>query len=84
MKRIQMTKEQFNAMDPKKVCVPIWIGSDDIIVNRGDEMIQTAHEIDNLSDALKDRLEDVSGNSFEIVGIVNDELVIIGVDYDKD
>ncbi len=80
MKHISITKEQFDKINPKHICVPKWIGSDDIHVERGDEIIQCAlNKTNSLNEALNDILEDVSGNSFEIIGFIDNELVIIKI-----
>jgi hypothetical protein len=86
MKKIKLSKKQFNSLNPKSVALSLWIDSDDIMVSNGEELIEMAKEDEEtplsnptLLEALDLNLKDVSCNSFEVITIKDNELVLIDV-----
>lgn len=78
MRTINLTAAEIDALDPKHLVVSQWIGSDDILTESGDEIKARAHEFTDattMSAILGDTLNNVSGNSFDIIALINGELV---------
>lgn len=83
MKKLHLSDDQIDSLDPQTIVVAQWVGSDDILVQSLDQIIDSirmdndvpadiALDLTN-SKALDIRLKDVSGNSFEII-VVKDNL----------
>ena len=68
MNSLILTKSQLNQLDPANLVVALWIGSNDILVEDGNEIMKDTN-INNLNDAIEEFLKEVSGNSFEIMVI---------------
>ena len=71
-----LTDKQINDLDPKTVSISLCLGGEDVLTERGDELIERFEE-DGLSkgekatlaNAIKWNLSEVSGNSFTVVFI---------------
>lgn len=83
MKTISMGREKINKIDLNKIVVAVNIGSDDIIVVDGKEIIEMYKETkkeneeiieEGLYPALVWKIENYSRNSFEILVTDNNEI----------
>jgi hypothetical protein len=74
--RLKMTLPKLDKLDPKAIAVSSWIGSNDILTETGDELIERFQEDGEgpddakFSDAFRWFLEDFeSGNSWDVTFI---------------
>jgi hypothetical protein len=81
--RVSLTSEQVNALNPKHVVLTQWVGGDDVLTRRLDEVMTDCADFNNgvpaktITEALDLTLADVGGNSFDVVALIDGELVQI-------
>lgn len=95
MKSKRMGRKAINALDPAHLVYCCWVGSDDILVVDGNEVLKMAKETwadedkprtpetSTLFDAMLTNAKGTSGNSFDFVAWTPDGMVNIAVDWGK-
>ena len=81
MNQASLTSEQVNALNPKHVVLTQWVGKDDILTRSLDEVMADCADFNDgepaktITEALDLTLDGVSGNSFDVVALVDGEMV---------
>ncbi len=81
--RVSLTSEQVNALNPKHVILTQWVGGDYVLTRRLDEVMVECADINEnkpaktITEALDLVLYGESGNSFDVVALIDGELVEI-------
>ena len=90
MKTLKITASELNNVHPENLIYSCWVGSDDILVVDGHEVIEMAKDIEDksaekltLAKAMEYVIQDSSGNSFEFVLVVCNMPYTLDIDWDK-
>ena len=88
MEKIEFKFKDIDNLPPESLLVAMWVGSDDVMVETGDEILERVKEdaeLPNatLGEALHWVLSDMSGNSFEVVIIKNGKFYQVRLVWDN-
>lgn len=88
MKTRSISMKEFSKINPDKLIYVCWVGSDDVLVVDGNELIEMAQEdnddVKTLAHAATCMTKDQSGNSFEFIHIENGKPVKLMIDWPEE
>lgn len=87
MEKIKLNFKEIDNLYPESILVAMWVGSDDVMVEAGDEMLERVRNDigmpnTTLGEALRWVLDDMSGNSFEVITIKDGKFCEVDLIWD--